>query len=260
MSNLKTPPRGLLLDLDGTIYEENRAIPGASSAVQRLREAGFPLRFVTNTTRLSRRALVERLKQVGVSASPDELFTAPVGAASWLKEQGIRRVAVCLPSHCFEEFSDFEIEEENPEVVVVGDLGEGWTFERLNRAFRQLLGGAELVALHRNRFWKTEKGLTVDAGAYVAALEYATGKSATLVGKPSRPLFETAAHSMALEPADVAMVGDDLEADIGGAQAAGARGFLVRTGKYRAPQLEESAVVPDLIVDSVADLPNILIA
>lgn len=259
MSVLRTPPQGLLLDLDGTVYEDETAIPGAAKAIRALREGGLPIRFVTNTTRLTRDALRRRLESHEISAGADEIFTPPLAASTWLREIGIRRVAICLPKHCFEEFADFEIDDERPEVVVVGDLGREWTFERVNQAFRWLLGGAELVALHRNRYWKTEGGLTIDAGAYVAALEYASGKSAILVGKPSRPLFEAAAHSMGLEPPAIAMVGDDLVSDVAGAQEAGALGILVRTGKFRRQQLQDSAVKPDLVIDSLADLPGSLL-
>ncbi len=251
-------PEGLLFDLDGTLYEGERAIRGAAAAVEALRDGGVQLRFVTNTTRQPRRALVERLQRLGISAGLDELFTAPLAAAIWLKEHGFRRLALCLPSHTFEDFSDFAIDEERPEAVVVGDLGPEWTFERINRAFRWLLAGAEFVALHRNRYWKTADGLTIDAGAFVTGLEYASGKVATLVGKPSRPLFEAAVHSMGLEPEAVAMVGDDLTSDVAGAQTAGSLGILVRTGKFREEQLASSEVKPDLVVDSVAALPNLL--
>ncbi len=251
-------PQGLLLDLDGTLYEAEAAVPGAAAAVESLRSAGFPLRFVTNTTRRPRRAVLEALRRFGIGASLEELFTAPSAAGGWLRGRGIRRVALCLPGAAYEDFGDFEIDEERPEAVVVGDLGREWDFDRLNRAFRWILGGAELVAIQRNRYWKTADGLTLDAGPFVAALEYATGKTAHLVGKPSPAFFDAAARSLRLQAAEVAMVGDDLEGDVAGAQAAGALGILVRTGKFRSVELEESPVRPDLVVDSVAALPGLL--
>lgn len=252
-------PAGLLLDLDGTLYEGEAAVPGAAESVEALRAAGLALRFVTNTTRVPRRTLAEWLAGYGISADREEIFTAPLAAAAWLEEEGYRRVALCLPRHSFEEFAGFEIDEARPEAVVIGDLGDGWTFEVMNRAFRWLLDGAAFVALHRNRYWKTGAGLTLDAGAFVAALEYATGRTATLVGKPSPALFRAAARSMGLAPEAVAMVGDDLEGDVGGAQAAGSRGILVRTGKFQADTLGGSEVRPDLVIDSVAALPGLLL-
>lgn len=251
-------PSGLLLDLDGTVYEDEGAIAGAAQALKALRDGGIPLRFVTNTTRVPRRTIAGWLAGFGIPAAADEIFTPPVAAAAWLKEQGIRRVAVCLPPLACEEFSGLEIVEHEPEAVVVGDLGVGWTFAAMNRAFRWLLDGAEFIALHRNRYWKTEGELVLDVGAFVAALEYATGRTATLVGKPSRPMFEAAARSMGLEPEDAAMVGDDLQADVAGAQAIGCQGILVRTGKFREEELARSQVKPDLVVDSLASLPGML--
>ena len=114
------------------------------------------------------------------------------------------------------------------------------------------------MAIHKNRYWKTADGLTLDAGPFVAALEYASGQCATVIGKPSRTFFETAAGSMGLGLGDVAMVGDDLESDVAGAQAAGATGILVRTGKFQETELERSLVRPDYVIDSVAALPGIL--
>jgi len=252
-------PRGLLLDLDGTVYEDDRLIPGAGAAIAALREGGVAVRFVTNTTRVPCATIAGWLEDYGIPATADDVFTPPRAAVSWLAKRGVRRLGLCLPPGSFGEFAAFEIVEREPEAVVVGDLGSGWTFDVMNRVFRWALDGVELVALHRNRYWKTGGQLVLDVGAFVAAFEFATGRVATLVGKPSRPMFEAAARSMGLELPEVAMVGDDLQADIGGSQAIGIRGLMVRTGKYRAAEVEASDIVPDRVVDSVASLPGLLL-
>ncbi|UCC81882.1 MAG: TIGR01458 family HAD-type hydrolase [Gemmatimonadota bacterium] len=252
-------PSGLLLDLDGTVYEDDGLIAGADAAIEALRAGGIPVRFVTNTTRVPRVTIAGWLEDFGVPAVADEIFTPPLAAVAWLKGQEIRRVAVCLPEGSFAEFAEFDIVDHDPQAVVVGDLGPAWNFDTMNRVFRWLLDGVEFVALHRNRYWKTEGEWVLDVGAFVAALEYATGREATLVGKPSRPMFEAAARSMGLALSDVAMVGDDLQADIAGAQAVGVQGFMVRTGKFRAEELKSSAVQPDQVVDSIAALPDLLL-
>jgi HAD superfamily hydrolase (TIGR01458 family) len=258
---MRKPPAGLLLDLDGTVYEDEAAIPGVPTAIAKLRDAGVPVRFVTNTTRVPRSTIAGWLADFDVPAQADDVFTPPLAAVGWLKTHGLRRLAVCLPEHAQGEFADFEIvaEDQRPEAVVVGDLAAGWTFDVMNRVFRWLLDGVEFVALHRNRYWKSEGKLLLDVGAFVAAFEYATGRQATLVGKPSRAMFQAAAASMGLTPADVAMVGDDLQADIAGAQAVGCQAFLVRTGKFRAAELGASGIEPDLLVDSLAALPDLLL-
>jgi HAD superfamily hydrolase (TIGR01458 family) len=251
-------PRGLLLDLDGTVYESDTLVSGAEEAIAALRNGGVEVRFVTNATRVPCATIAGWLERYGIPATPDDVFTPPRAAASWLGKRGVRRLALCLPEESFREFSAFEIVDREPEAVVIGDLGAAWTFDTMNRVFRWALDGVELVALHRNRYWKTGGQLVLDVGAFVAAFEYATGRKATLVGKPSRPMFEAAAHAMGLALTDVAMVGDDLQADIGGAQAIGIRGFLVRTGKYRAAEVEASDIVPNRVIDSVASLPALL--
>ena len=150
------------------------------------------------------------------------------------------------------------VNDDVPEAVVVGDLGPEWTFQRLNGAFRQLLAGARLVALQRNRYWRTPDGLTIDAGAFVAALEYAAGTEAVVVGKPSREFFRLAADSLPPGSGPAVVVGDDVETDIAGARAAGLGSILVRTGKFRPEALAASPVEPDLIVDSIATLAELL--
>jgi HAD superfamily hydrolase (TIGR01458 family) len=250
--------RGLLVDLDGTVYEDGRAIPGAADALTIVRRAGLGLRFVTNTTRMPRSALVETLARCGVEAQVDEIHTAPSAAAEWLRARGIGRVSLCVPAATFVEFAGFEIDEAEPMAVVVGDLSRAWTFERLNRAFLHVHRGAELVALQRNRYWSTRDGLALDAGPFVAALEYAASRQATVVGKPSPEFFDTAARSLGLPLSSLAAVGDDALADVRGAQVAGARGVLVRTGKFASDEAGRAAVEPDAVVGSLADLPTLL--
>lgn len=251
-------PRAVLLDLDGTLWEEDAVIPGAPEAVTRLRAAHLGIRFCTNITRMPRRALADRLCAAGIAAALDEVVSAPAAAATWLRSEGVRRVALCLPAVTHEDFADFAIVEERPDAVVVGDLGAEWTFDRLNRAFRWLLAGARFVAVQKGRYWKTADGLTLDAGAFVAALEFATGATATLTGKPSATFFAAAARSLDLAPASVLMVGDDAVSDVAGAREAGCAAALVRTGKYRAGDETRAAVPPDLVLDSVVDLPGAL--
>lgn len=251
--------RGVLLDLDGTLYEDDRAIPGAAEAVARLRTAAVPLRFVTNTTRLPRRALHERLVRLGIEAALDELFTAPVAAAAWLRAHGARRVALCLPAATHEDFTDFVVTDEHPDAVVVGDLGKAWTFDRLNRAFQAVLNGATLVAIQKGRYWKSGGELVLDAGPFVVALEYATGRDAVLVGKPAPVFYQAAVAALGLAAPAVAMVGDDAVGDASGACRAGCVGVLVRTGKYRPGDETHPDPAPNAVLDSVARLPDWLL-
>ncbi len=162
-----------------------------------------------------------------------------------------------MPDSTLEDFAAFQLVSDEPEAVVVGDLGPDWSFERLNAAFRQLLGGARLVALQRNRYWLTPDGLTIDAGAFVAALEYAASVQAVVVGKPSREFFRLAAASLPPGATPALVVGDDVETDIAGARAAGLPAALVRTGKFRDETLAAAPDQPDLVLDSAARLVDL---
>jgi HAD superfamily hydrolase (TIGR01458 family) len=252
----------LLLDLDGTVYAGRELIPGAVASVTALRSAGFPFLFTTNTSRKSRADVVASLAGMGLKASEDEILTAPVAAAAWLEAQGIRRVHLLVSDSTHADFGGLELTDDEPEAVLVGDLGAGFTFERLNSAFRSLRSGALLVAIHRNRYWIPEAGPTLDAGPFVAALEYAAGTTATLIGKPAPEFFAMAARRLDIPIEALAVVGDDLESDIRGGRAAGLVTVQVRTGKYEAEatRLVAPERRPHHVVDSLADVPSLLFA
>ena len=245
--------RGVLLDLDGTVYQGGALVPGAAGAVAALR-ARLPVRFVTNTTTKSRAAVVERLRALGIPATPGDVVSPPalLGARLRASPAG-RRAALFVTESALEDFADVEVDAERPHVVVVGDLGDGWTHARLNEAFRLVRGGAELVALSGTMYWQADDGLRLDAGAYAHLLGRAGGRAVTHVGKPAASFFHAACDSLGLEPGAVAMVGDDAETDVRAAQRAGLRGVLVQTGKYR-PGDEAGDPPPDALVESIARL------
>lgn len=242
---------GLLVDLDGTLYVGGEPIPGAVEAVEDLKASGISLRFVTNTTRKPRREVHEGLVRLGFHVREEEIITPAKTAASLI---GGRSCLPLVDESLLEDLSGVRISESSPEIVLVGDLGEGFSYERLNAAFRRLMDGAELAALQKSRFWKRNDGLALDAGPFVAALEYASGKTATVVGKPEESFFRVALDELALTADEVAMVGDDAESDVAGARSMGIKGIQVKTGKYR-PGDESNA---DLAIDSFADLPEAL--
>jgi HAD superfamily hydrolase (TIGR01458 family) len=248
----------LLLDLDGVLYVEGRPIAGAAEAVARLRAAGLGLRFVTNTTARSRRQTLSRLEALGFDVPADELITPAALARRRCQEAGHRTVALVMNENVKEDFEGLEEVADGPDAVIMGDLGEAFGFAILNRAFRMVMDGAELVALQKNRFWLTDDGLSLDAGPFVAAIEYATDRTATVVGKPAPAFFEIVLADLGAPPDRVAMVGDDVESDVGGALAAGLAGVLVRTGKYRADFVAASGIEPTATVDSIADVPDLV--
>ena len=234
-------------------------IPGAGDAVERLRAAGHRLRFVTNTTVRSRAELVDELRAAGVELEPDELQTTAAAAVRLLA--GKRVLALTMPG-IVEDLEGIELVGESADAVLVGGADESpeansvFSYMNLARAFAELQAGAELVALHKNRWWQTARGPLLDSGAFVAGLEFAAELEATVIGKPSATYFDAALAALDAEPRLTWMVGDDVEADVAGAQRCGLRTVLVRTGKFRPDAVERSRVAPDGIVSSIAQLPE----
>ena len=250
--------KGLLIDLDGVLYIEDQIIPGAVETMEWLRRAGFPLRFLTNTTIRSRASLAAKLSRFSIQAEPSEIFSTAVVAARWLAEKGLSRVQLLVTEDAQKDFGGFQITADNPEVVVVGNLRSAFNFNILNSAFLSIRAGARLVALQKGRYWLTKDGLAMDAGAFVTALEYATETEATLIGKPNRAYFDTALLDIGLDPSQVAMIGDSIYADILGAQKVGMSTILVRTGQYSFDAQKPLPAQPDWTIDSIADLPGLL--
>jgi len=224
--------RGVLLDLSGVLYVGDQPLDGAVDALEKLRSAGLPVRFVSNSTRRSKRLILERLRRLGVEAGSDELFTPAEAACDWMAAQG-RSPHLLVHPDLEEDFADCRVDE--PEVVVVGDAGEQFTYATLNAAFRKIVAGAPFLALAANRtFRDTDGDLSLDAGAFVHGLAYASGVQPVLLGKPAKAFFEAAAASMDCDLDETIMIGDDAEADVAGALAAGVHeAILVRTGKYQ---------------------------
>ncbi|HSD24016.1 MAG TPA: TIGR01458 family HAD-type hydrolase, partial [Solirubrobacterales bacterium] len=201
---------------------------------------------------------LERLARLGIEADPSDLLTPARLAAKRCEEAGYESVALVVLDELREDLQGLEESDGPVDAVIVGDLGEDWDYGLLNAAFRQLMEGAELIALQKNRYWETSDGLSLDAGPFVAALEYASGRDAEVVGKPSRSFFELALSDLGVDAGLAGMVGDDVEADVGGALDAGLAGILVRTGKYRKELVRETGIEPTATVDSIAEVPELL--
>jgi HAD superfamily hydrolase (TIGR01458 family) len=248
----------VLLDIDGVLHVSGIAIPGAADGLRRLREAGHRLRFVTNNTIRSRARLAGELRAIGFGIEATEIETTPLAAGRLLAG---RRVLPVTAEAIHADLANFvTLVERDADVVLVGGAEETsetariYSYESLNRAFAELQAGARLVALHKNRWWQTAEGPKLDGGAFVAGLEYAAGVEAEVVGKPSRPYFESALAALGVPAGEATMVGDDVETDVSAAIELGMRGVLVRTGKFRAETLAAADPKPDGVIDSVADL------
>ncbi len=247
--------KGLLFDIGGVLYVGNQPIPGAAETIAMLRK-NYPMRFLTNTTRRTPQTMLEKLHRLGFETQENELFTALDATRNYILERN-GTVYTVMTDEAENYFAD--LRSETPDFVVVGDAYLNFDYTRLNGAFRALMEGAKLIAAAKNRYFQDEDGnLSMDAGGFIAALEFAADTDATLIGKPSAEFFHLAVKSMGLEPDEVLMIGDDIESDIKGAMDAGLRAALVKTGKFQESDLKKG-IHADVILPDITALPSLLL-
>ena len=248
----------VLLDLDGTLYVGSQVVPGAPEAVRWLRDQGLTVRFCTNTDSVTPTTLADRLAERGFEAAEEELVT-PVAVAARLFASAPQARVLAVASQGVRELLGRSLAGpgEPASHVLVADPSYGATYDDLDAAFRALRSGAGLVATQVNRVALRDDGEHLDTGGWVRLLEYATGRTARVLGKPSPEFFTAPLDALGRGPDTALVVGDDLAADVGGGRAVGAATVLVRSGKGDRPQ-PGAAAEPDAVVDSVADLPGLL--
>jgi HAD superfamily hydrolase (TIGR01458 family) len=250
--------RTVLLDLDGTLYVGSRVVAGAPEAVRWLRDQGLTVRFCTNTDSIAPAGLADRLARFGLEAAEDELITPIAVAGRLFASVPQARVLAVAADGVRQLLARFLAGPGEPVThVLVADPSYGATYDDLDAAFRALRAGAELVATQVNQIARRDDGEHLDTGGWVRLLEYATGQTARVLGKPSPEFFTAPLDALGRGPDTALVVGDDLAADIGGGHAVGAATVLVRSGKGDRPQPGAEAE-PDAVVDSVADLPGLL--
>jgi HAD superfamily hydrolase (TIGR01458 family) len=249
----------ILLDVDGVLHVSGEPIPGAADAVRRLRQNGHRLRFVTNNTIRSRAQLGEELRAEGFDVDDGEVQTTADAAVRALRG---KRVLALTMHALVGDLEGIELVGEGADAVLLGGADETpetnlvFSYMNLARAFAELELGADLYCLHRNRWWQTKRGPLLDAGAFVAGLEYAAEVEAVVLGKPNPSYFEAALEALDADPEMAWMVGDDLESDVAGAHGIGMHSVLVRTGKFRPDEVEQARVRPDGIVSAIGHLPE----
>lgn len=254
--------QGFLIDVDGVLCVAMQPIPGAAEMLDALLERSIPFRLVTNATIASRATLTAKLQDMGLSVAPELVFSAAAATAAYVARRFPGEPCYLLSKgDAIDDFHEVGVQIVGPDgeppasVVVIGGAEDELTYARLNHAYRLLLGGAKLVAMHRNVAWLTETGMTLDSGPFVRALASAAGVRAVVVGKPNRAMFQVALRDLALPAAQVAMIGDDARNDIAPARRLGMLGILVRSGKPVGAQEEALA---DVTLNSIADLRELL--
>jgi HAD superfamily hydrolase (TIGR01458 family) len=275
--------RGLLLDLDGVLVLKGAAVPGAKEALDALDRAAFPYLVVTNTSLVSRATLAGWGHALGFATPADRFQTALTASAEFVRrEYADRPVYVITSDDARREFDGLNVldgaaVDASPDgiaAVVLGDSPDQLTRENLNRAFRLVLGGADLIGMHRNPWWLTPEGPTLDAGTFLVGLEWATKRRARTVGKPDPAFFRVAVDRLVAEAAargeprlrrdELLMVGDDVSSDIRGGRRAGLRTAFVHTGKHGDAELAAAArgsrgYRPDVIAPSIAEVVSALV-
>eukprot|EP00095_Tigriopus_kingsejongensis_P004449 maker-scaffold168_size293125-snap-gene-0.19 protein:Tk04449 transcript:maker-scaffold168_size293125-snap-gene-0.19-mRNA-1 annotation:"phospholysine phosphohistidine inorganic pyrophosphate phosphatase" len=256
--------KGVLLDITGVLAEssvegDGTAIPGSVEAVKKLKDHGIPVRFVTNETQRTRRSLMDKLHRLGFSMDEKDIFPPALAMSTIALEENLRPFLL-VHENVLPDLAAIPVAE-SYDSVVLGDAVDEFSYQNLNKAFRVLMASkGPLYTLGQGRYYREDGELTLDVGAFAAALEFATNTKAIVCGKPSGEFFHTALKDMGVEPHEALMVGDDIVSDVGGAQRCGLAGVLVRTGKYQPSDEVHPTVQPDRIVNNLGEIVDLVVA
>ena len=248
--------KAFLFDLDGVFYVDNQLIDGGNETLRYLRDLKIPFRFITNNTTDSRNNLTSKLIQLGLEVKKEEIISANYAGVLLIKQLNLKNCKLILRPEAQEDYFDLNKNDNPVEAIVVGDIGSDWNHNLMNELLHDLLNGAELVALHKGRYFQSEGGLTIDAGAFVAGLEYASGVTARVVGKPNPNFFALASTHFNCKPEQIVLVGDDFINDIEGGHTMGYLTIMVKTGKYREALAKKAKVQPHYFLSSIKELPK----
>ena len=244
--------KGILFDLSGVLYIDGKPIVGAIDAIKQLKRVAIPYCFITNTTRRTKSDIQQALSEMGFNISADTLFTASSATLSYLADKQLRP-HLLIHSNLLPEFSDLDTS--NPNAVVLGDAADEFTYSHLNKAFRVLMSASDipLISMGYNRYFREAEGLSLDLGAFTAALEFASDKQAIVMGKPSKDFFLHAVNQLGCKATETLMIGDDVYSDIEGAMRAGLQGCLVKTGKYQSGDELKITPSPTFVAENITD-------
>jgi HAD superfamily hydrolase (TIGR01458 family) len=254
MSDILNGIKTIVFDLDGTVFFKDKLIDGVGDTLKRLREKGYNLRFVTNTDSIDRKTISDKVKSYGLELPVEEIYNCSIAAVKFMESRKDKTCFVLASDKILPEFDHLPFDDENPDYVVIGDFRDKVSYPIINKAFRCIHNGADIVAMQDGGYMFTGEGINLDTGAFVKMFEYASGKNAILVGKPSAEFFNIALAGTDSRPEETLVVGDDLSSDIKGAKNIGGKGVLVRTGKFSEEWLASSDIKPDYVIDSASYL------
>src|SRR3954470_24944255 len=263
---------GVLFDIDGVLVTSWKPIPGASKTLRTLSGHQIACSYLTNTTTRTRVQIAQLLSDAGMDVSADEVITAAVLTADYVRSRypdaccflvNSGRIDEDMPGIDIVYSGDVGATPERPDVILLGGAGPEYDHVTLSRVYDWMAQGVPVVAMHRSTSWNTTEGLRIDTGMYLLGMEETSGRKASAVGKPAPAGFLAAASRLGVDPDEMYMIGDDLNNDVLAAQVVGMTGVLVRTGKFRQDTLDrwaadEYAMQPNHVIESVADLPELL--
>ena len=248
---------GLLIDLEGVLYNDNQLIPGSIDVIKELKRVGLKLRFLTNTTTAPRKKILEKLLNFGFDIEEKEIFTPIIATKNYLRDNNVKKISLVTNIEIIEEFKEYEITQKDPEAIIMGDIYKNFNWDILDRIFKLVyINNAALIALHQNKYCMRDSQVSLDLGPFVRAIEYASNKKSILMGKPEKNFFDLAIKDMEISKEAVFMIGDDIISDIKGAKDFGIKAIQVKTGKYQKEDCSDKFTQPDLRIDSIINLLN----
>lgn len=243
---------GFLFDLNGVFYEDENIISGANETIDWLKKNSIPYKFISNNSTLSRKLFVEKLKKIGLKINISEVITSNYAGVLTIKKMGLKNCKLIMTEEAKLDYKKFQLQNKKIDAIVIGDIGEKWSFSLMNELMNDVISGAEIIALHKGKYYQSQGKLKIDCGAFVAGLEYSTSKKAISIGKPKKSFFDLAAFDLGTNK--ICLVGDDLHNDIEGGQKMGYKTILVKTGKYRQNIFDKSKIKPDFCIPSIKEL------
>ena len=245
--------KGILSDIDGTLYFKGKPTQGAIKTVSKIRKKGIKLLFFTNTDSKSPQTVFKTLIDYGFEVDYDEIYTPIIALKEFLNENLDKKSYFITTKEIQKEFQEFPQVKgsEIPDFVILCDFHDNWDVKRLNQAFKYVLKGAKLIGSQGNIYYLDRNGEPVlDTGSFIKMISNASKSSAEIFGKPSKHFYNRALKKINLDKKEVLVVGDDIYSDIKGAQNIGLKGILVRTGKGESYEDSSKEIKPNLVIEN----------
>ena len=250
--------QALLIDLEGVLYSDNKLIDGSSNVLKHLRQKELNLRFLTNTTTIPRNKILEKLINYGFDIKEEEIFTPITATKKYLEENGFKEIFLVTNKELITEFENYELTDEKPKAVIMGDIYKDFNWDILNKIFKLIhKQDAQIISLHQNKYCVRNNEISLDLGPFVKAIEYASNKNAVLMGKPNKNFFDLVIKDLNSHHENILMIGDDIRSDIEGGNHAGLKTIQVKTGKYQSSD-DQNSLQPDARIENINEVLNLL--